>query len=779
MKPTRPLAWLTVVFSVTLVATLFLDRQAPALWRGLVLSAGAVTLAGGRALWKKSGFPNPFPILLALAILTGYLEGVRALSPIDPESLPDGGQVEMEGVVLSAQPASSGKMKLTLAPAYVVLRESQEKRRTKSKIIAWVSDNAEITSGTRVALRGTLYEIQLPGTPGEFNAYLYYKTRGIAYTCQAAVTRYQETDKLTLRGCMDRLRERLARRINGLLPEKEAGIVNAMIFGEESHMDPEVKRLYQNVGIAHILAISGLHVHILYYALYAILSKGVSKRTATGLCLSILWGYCIFTGAAISTLRAVLMITVDISASILFRPKDPINALCLAALLILLYQPLYILDPGFQLSFSAVAGLMATPALFDRLYWVPKRIRKGIQGSFGVTLATAPVTLYHFYKLSPYSALANLFVVPTMNLVVIGSIAGCLVSGISEFAAEVLLGSVYWILRSYEWLCQCILKLPFSVWRPGRPAMGKLLIYSCILAAGVVYYTKRPSTRQRYRCAMAATVTSGILFLSLWRNNATVAAFLDVGQGDCFILQQGDSVYVEDGGPNYDSVLKPYLQFRGIRTSEGMFLSHPDFDHLESLLALARDPDFSVNALYLADVAVQDTEARKELEMAVAAQDGRIQRISAGDQLNAGSLTVDCLWPTAEVGGTDINGSSLVLRLQFHRWSLLLTGDMDLAAEEAVVDGLSPCTVLKIAHHGSRTASGYEFLKTTAPSLAVISCERGNRYGHPHAEVLQRLDALEIPWRVTEDTGSILITLKKGCVQYREYRKDLECIWRE
>ncbi|MFR2466799.1 MAG: DUF4131 domain-containing protein [Clostridia bacterium] len=227
MKPTRPLAWLTVVFSVTLVATLFLDRQAPALWRGLVLSAGAVILAGGRALWKKSGFPNTFPILLALAILTGYLEGVRALSPIDPESLPDGGQVEMEGVVLSAQPASSGKMKLTLAPAYVVLRESQEKRRTKSKIIAWVSDNAEITSGTRVALRGTLYEIQLPGTPGEFNAYLYYKTRGIAYTCQAAVTRYQETDKLTLRGCMDRLRERLARRINGLLPEKEAGIVNA------------------------------------------------------------------------------------------------------------------------------------------------------------------------------------------------------------------------------------------------------------------------------------------------------------------------------------------------------------------------------------------------------------------------------------------------------------------------------------------------------------------------------------------------------------------------
>ncbi|MFQ9797701.1 MAG: hypothetical protein ACLR23_00840 [Clostridia bacterium] len=74
---------------------------------------------------------------------------------------------------------------------------------------------------------------------------------------------------------------------------------------------------------------------------------------------------------------------------------------------------------------------------------------------------------------------------------VIGSIVGCLVSGISEFAAEVLLGSVYWILRSYEWLCQCILKLPFSVWRPGRPAMGKLLIYSCILAAGVVYYTKK------------------------------------------------------------------------------------------------------------------------------------------------------------------------------------------------------------------------------------------------------------------------------------------------
>lgn len=779
MKPTRPLAWLMVVFSVTLMATIFLDRQAPALWRGLVLSAGAVSLMGGRSLRKKSGFPNPFRILLALVILIGYLEGRRALSPIDQESLPDGGKVEMEGVVLSVQPASSEKMKLTLAPAYVVIQESQEKRRTKSKIIAWVSDNSEITSGTMVALRGTLYEVQMPGTPGEFNAYLYYKTRGIAYTCQATVTSHQESDTPTVRGCMEQLRGWLARRINGLLPEKEAGIVSAMIFGEESHMDPEVKRLYQNVGIAHILAISGLHIHILYYALYAILCKGVSKRTAMGLCLFILWGYCIFTGAAISTLRAVLMITVNLSASIFFRPKDPINALCLAALLILLYQPLYILDAGFQLSFSAVAGLMTTPALFDRLYWIPKRIRKGIQGSLGVTIATAPVTLYHFYKLSPYSALANLFVVPTMNLVVIGSIAGCLVSGISEFAAELLLGSVYWILRSYELLCQFIMKLPFSVWRPGRPAIGKLLIYSCILAAGVVYYTQKPSTRHRYRCAMAATVTSGILFLSLWRNNATVAAFLDVGQGDCFILQQGDSVYVVDGGPNYDSVMKPYLQSRGIRTIEGIFLTHPDFDHLESLLALARDPDFEVNALYLADVEVQDTEARKELEMAVAAQDGRIQRISAGDQLNAGSLTVDCLWPTAEMGGSDINGSSLVLKLQFHTWSILLTGDMDLAAEEAIEDGLSHCTVLKIAHHGSRTASGYEFLKITAPFLAVISCERGNLYGHPHAEVLQRLDALEIPWRVTDDTGSILLTLKKDCVHYQEYRKDLERIWRE
>ena len=165
--------------------------------------------------------------------------------------------------------------------------------------------------------------------------------------------------------------------------------------------------------------------------------------------------------------------------------------------------------------------------------------------------------------------------------------------------------------------------------------------------------------------------------------------------------------------------------------------------------------------------------------MAVAAQGGRIQRISAGDRLSAGDLTVDCLWPEAEGGGTDLNGSSLVLKLQFHRWSILLTGDMDLAAEEAIADGLSPCTVLKVAHHGSQTASGYEFLKATAPSLAVISCERGNLYGHPHDEVIQRLDALDIPWRVTDDTGSIILTLKKDGVQYQEYRKDLERVWRE
>lgn len=660
--------------------------------------------------------------------------------------------------------------------------------------------------GDMAAVWGKLEEIPKAANPGQFDERIYYYARKVKWYMDGEKFQVLQKETDPVLAAQGIIRERLAGGIQKAFGGEKSGIIEAMVLGEKGNLGQENKLLFQILGISHILAISGTHLSILGWGFYKVLLKCRFPIKASGILAAagmVFYGG--LTGNQAAAVRAVIMFGVSVGALLGKRTYDFLSALSLAAILILAESPLYLYDSSFLLSFGAVLGLAAVhPVLFPSKGNRNSRklsgrmvsgLERGICSSISVWSILLPITMYFFCELSVWGFLVNLLILPTVGILLISGLAGGVLGLLpAAFPGQIgaIPGSVLleWYIRGGKFLQE----LPVFLWITGRPGLWQCGIYYGILA--VLLWLKSKVQRQepdpgkkksfwkkeimkKWFPAGAATAMGIGFFLLFFRPQEGIlkVTFLDVGQGDCACIQQEPgSCYLIDGGSSSVSKsgqyrILPFLKEEGIRKIDGIFVSHMDEDHVNGimeLLEMSRDrkTGLKVDRLFLSECK-ETQEQRRELEKIGKAAGCQIFYIKKGSTVKKDKLKITCLSPEGD--NMESNAGSQVLLAETEGCSFLFTGDVEDAGERKLLSTCREkeitCDVLKVAHHGSRNSTSEELLDVIRPVAALISCGKDNLYGHPHQELIRRLESRKIPAFQTEKTGAVSVVVKKEKIQ--------------
>ena len=668
--------------------------------------------------------------------------------------------------------------------------------------------------GSRVIVRGRVMYFAHAENEGQFDARAYYASLGYDFQLTNAelLKEYREADRLA--EGLFLLREDAKAFYETNMREENAGILSAMVLGEKSALDGDIRMLFQRNGIAHILAISGLHISLLGMGFYRLLRKcflPIWVCCGAGVGMLILYGKMVGVGS--SVFRACGMCMILLFAQVLGRSYDLLAAMAVTAFFLVLQKPDSVQQAGFLLSYGAVLGLALFLPVFqtETEYRIQKILQEKLLPGIGILLMTLPVQLWFFYELPVYAMLLNLLVIPLMSVLLPVAIFAYLLR------FPLLLQIPEYILTFYRWLCIKAEGLPGSIQIFGRPSSWQMIVYYLLLffALVLLYHSKNRNKQEKQRekqqenrgCQITGEneerdrrktgkngknrirknkrgskragiilIIVSICLLILPPHTENRITMLSVGQGDCILLQEKDGhVFLVDGGSSDVKEagkyrLIPYLKYHGIRYIDGIFISHAHEDHYSASLELLQSScGISVGTVFFSEMA-EENEAYDVLRKVAYRSGSRITYIRQGDRIRAGDLSLFCLYPSGKLTVTDENEASMVLYVTLRGYTMLLTGDSTENCDAAVMqamkqNGMREVDCLKVAHHGAKTSSSASLLTYISPKLALISCGRDNSYGHPHRETLDRLADCGSQVVRTDEAGEIAVQIRKRKVQ--------------
>jgi len=645
-------------------------------------------------------------------------------------------------------------------------------------------------SGDRIRCPAKIRVPRLLKLPGEFDYPRYLALRGIHATAWV-----KDADTVVLmRGAakpsLMRWIDSLALRSHGFIQQTlsspdQRSVVLALATGGQQEVSPDLTAAYSRAGVSHILSVSGFHVGVVIlvwvYLLKWLLLRWewlalrVDLRRAVLLsALPLMVLYLVFTGGAPATARSVLMLAAVVLAIWSERNVDTLDALLLAAFLLLLFDPALLFDLSFQLSFFALWGLVVlTPILvapFERFLkhaW-QRTLLLFCTASLAAVLATMVPVLASFHQASFTGIAANLVVVPLLGY-------GATVLATAAIPLIFLLpGMAGVLLQLAGWLVQ--ISNLFVVWIAGLPVLRSFSIGPADLLVMVVLMALFSFVRSLQMRILVSILILSALTVQHFSSDQPVDGklrmiFLSVGQGDALLIKLPDGRamlvdgggYLRENGKDFgERYLVPALHSLKVKRIDIMVLTHPHPDHFGGLPAVAEQ--FQVGEFWQAYFAGQGT-AYQRLSKALSKQQSILRVLKRGDSpLVAGNLEVAVISPVArELSGAGDNDNSLVLRLQQGDFSALLMGDAGFAVEDELISqGIGKTTLLKVGHHGSKTASGEPFLRTIKPKLAVISAGAGNSFGLPASETVERISQHGTQLYRTDLQGTILVTSDKN-----------------
>ena len=608
-------------------------------------------------------------------------------------------------------------------------------------------------------------------------------------------------------------------------------IMRALIAGDRDALDPAMHERYRIAGVAHVLAVSGLHLAVVSALAFAFvrriwaampeLALRVPPALAGALVAApIAVGYTLMTGGRTSTMRALFMVLVVLGGAAMARRARLLDALGLAASILLALRPCNVFDPGFQLSFAATATLLLL-ARTGRHHSSPDTSRPGrpvglamhgwravwravwrlIAVSAWASLATAPLVALAFAEISLGGVFTNVVAVPLTELFLVP--LGMLGVGLHQLSPSV--GG--WLLdltiamaggldRAVSAVAGILPHTPVSI--PDRwQLLGWLLVWAGAIPVRLAW--------SRWR--RAALIAAGLLLAlgswmvhshlaPAWRDHVRIT-FLDVGQGDAAVIElPGGGVWLIDGGglpfvhpgsggPGDSAALQPserrrlaatpgrlsvarFLAHRHIGRIDLLIISHPHPDHYEGLHALLGR--FAIDEVWIARGHRPPPPSQRDLLRALRAGGARVHYPELDRPYKHGRISLTVLAPrylekrAAEDPVVATNDNSLVVRLDAFGRSVLFAGDLEREGEELLLarhPGL-PVDVVKVPHHGSRTSSTPAFVQATRPSFAVVSCGRANRFGFPAAEVVTRWRAAGARVLRTDQHGAVTVLMEPG-----------------
>lgn len=647
----------------------------------------------------------------------------------------------------------------------------------------YMKEEAHFPVGSRVVMTGKLQQIPKAGNPGQFDSVLYYRTQNISYRMVNAHGEIKELPIWSYRETLATLRDRLFASLE-TAGDTYAPVYEAMLLGDKSNLETQVKDRYQMAGMLHMLAISGMHLSLLGMGCFAILQRmGASIPLGGSISVFLLFSYGILTGEGVATMRALCMFVVIMGAKITGRTYDLLSAMSLSAVFLLINSPYYLFYSGFLLSFGCICGVGIVLPCLEQIFSLKKQnpkhkkwsitLTNALAGSFAIQMATLPITLYFFYEIPVYGILLNLIALPALSVVLISAVAGSLAGLVLPNAASLFLLPGNLILRGYDLLGLLAQRLPATTWVAGQPHMWQIALYYAALGSALWYGSVRARNREKkgnLRILLLFVCAGCVGLLALPRFAGLSVTCLDVGQGDCAVVvtPQKTCHLIDGGSSNVSEVgryrILPYLKSQGISTVDYAWVSHTDSDHISGILEILQLQAEHRSSVRICNLMLpawkEQPKNYEDLRRAAQKAGVNVHVMEKGDCLQEGDIIWNVLQPEAG-RGEDVNEDSQVVLLEAGEFQALFTGDIGTETEERMAGLLKDIDFLKVAHHGSRYSTGEAFLQKTRPEIAVISCSSTNRYGHPSSETIERLEQEGCRIWYTMESGAVTVRVKE------------------
>ncbi len=812
----RPFAFLFFSFSAGMAESAFIPEVLASLFLKVM---SAMLIVRFCFLEKKKGRES---VMIAGFFLFCFFMGGWCFSIAEMKSSALDSQIGeavlLRGVVKSISENETNMRVLLETEAFCSNEEENIWIPVREKVLLTVKEKeavqAQSFNGSRIHVKGILELPQSGKNPGGFDYRRYLRSRKIRWVMSVGYGHFQnEVGKVNrVEAGIFQFKQKGIAMLQETFSEEECGLLIGMLFGDKNFMEDTLYESFQRNGTAHILAVSGIHVHLLYLYINRFLSKGTKKKRSVITLLFLLF-YAALAEFSPSVVRASLMIAIHILGSLLKKRYDFFNAICLSALLQLVYNPYVIYNVGFQLSYLAVYSLaVILPwcdsqidrlVLFSQKEWIGS-VGRSLSPLLVLQLTMAPLTAFYFNTVSfaaffsnpPILFLAGMLIPIGMSLLFLCWLpfSGGVLFGMTAQAAALLLQAMLFLNEA------------FSGWKGGylwvvSPPYGSLILFY-----GVVFFfcselysiLRRRGKRRRIYVVFALT-----LFFSCslpWIGMVADAphpfsrkmhqlTFVDVGQGDCLHLRtpSGKNILIDGGGSRDFNVgkktLLPYLLKNGVDHIDLAIVTHLHTDHFRGIQELSVFMPITYLGVYegnrvrTEELALGASYAKKEEEMKYELKTAeRIQKETKVLYLKKGEriplekgIWLDILAPEGMTDREykelflkeDENATSLIIKVSYNGKTVLMTGDLGFEGEESLMNTEEKrkalqSDVLKVGHHGSAYSTSEEFLGTVFPKIAVIQVGKNN-FGHPAPRVIELFQKYDIMVKRNDLDGAVFL----------------------
>ena len=694
---------------------------------------------------------------------------------------------------------------------------SEPDQTASAKFLIRFQERIPLRYGKKVTLTGVLRQPDTQRNPGGFDYRAYLERQGVSgIIYHQGLLRIGEQSGFPPLRWIEALRLRTERIINVAYTRSEttptntsgletpptealhAQLLKAILLGKRGEVPPATLDIFRNSGTFHVLAVSGLHVGIVAMFCYIGLSTfRIPKKMLSILTILVVLIYACLVGFRPSVFRASLMAILFLFAIIIDRDADLFNLLAVAALALLLLNPMQLWDVGFQLSFVAVASIVyLVPKMekplrklwesvesddISRLQKIKNITIKWLVLSYLVTftaqLGTGLFIAFHFYRAYPLGIIAGLFAVGLISLIVGVGIVSVFLGFVWLPLAKLLALVNHTIIFIFLKLIG-IFGQAWGIIKVAPPTLGLIAVYIAV-CLGIIHW------RYVYKqWKMASLIGLSVMAIWVWdsacheKGRLLEVITLDVGQGDAAIIRFPDRrTMLIDGGIQrsyYDEkrqrevqydvgerIIEPYLDAHGIRKLDLVMLTHPDIDHGGGLAYILQN--FKVKRILGILYMELDSQIHQRLRSIAKAQGIPYSFLYKGKVELTPTATLNLLHPidaaSIDLLDNDKNDDSLVMKLSYGEVDILFTGDIESKAETRLVTSQQDLRseIIKVPHHGSRTSSSAMFLDAVQPRFAIFSLGQRNRFQFPHADVVTRYRERNCVQLRTDQLGAIVL----------------------
>lgn len=627
-----------------------------------------------------------------------------------------------------------------------------------------LSANSDFEIGDVLSFSGKIKEIKENTNPKLFNYKRYYSKSNIFSKIFSNDVKVIGRSRNIFLNAKYNFQNFVEKTFDSTLSEENSNILKRIFLGNKYDFDFEEDA--RQIGISHILAISGLHIGIIYFILIFIFKFfPISKLLREILVIFLICLYSNLIGNPSSVIRAIVYISVVKCTKFTGMIVDNLNSLLLSLFLILLYSPILIFDIGLQLSFLSVLSIiLIAPKILNKR---DNLINSSFKLTFSILILTAPVIFTAFGEISILSFIGNLILIPFFVIaIVLGFVI--LIFGLIHFKLSLILGFFVDLLLdlirlNVEILNKINLKISYFSFGIFHAILFYILVFSFF--SGIIIKIKEKEFRFFAISFLILTIFANIYH---YNKNLVKINFIDIGQGDSILIRGNkNNILVDTGGLVYKNgnngktTLLPYLKKQGVKKLDYVFISHLDKDHCGNLKFLSEN--MTIENLILRRNGYKDyVKLYGNLNIK------NIFEIENTDILELPEMNFE-IFQTQN--GFEENEKSIILNLYVNGKRILFTGDIGFFTENQLLKNNIECDYLKVAHHGSKNSSSIDFLKKANAKVAIISCGENNNYGHPHKNTVERLENANMKIFRTDKGGNIILEIDKFSDKIVPYKK--------